>query len=43
MTAAEGFILGVGVKIFTIVGPVILYGTAAGVLYGVIYWISNLF
>lgn len=28
---------------FTIAGPVIVYGTAAGVLYGVIYWIVTLF
>lgn len=34
----EGYILGVGAKIFSIAGPVILYGTAAGTLYGVIYW-----
>lgn len=34
----EGFILGVGAKIFTIAGPVILYGTAASVLYGLIYY-----
>ena len=39
----EGFVLGVGAKIFTIAGPVILYGTAAGVIYGVIYWITTLF
>lgn len=30
----EGWILGVGSKIFTIAGPVILYGTAASVVYG---------
>ena len=35
---SEGYILGVGAKIFTVAGPVILYGTAASVLYGVIYW-----
>ncbi len=35
----EGFILGVGAKMFTIAGPVLLYGTAAGVVYGLIYWI----
>jgi len=35
---AEGFITGVGAKIFTVAGPVLLYGTAAGTLYGVIYW-----
>lgn len=34
---SEGFILGVGAKIFTVSGPVILYGISAGVLYGVIY------
>ncbi len=39
----EGFILGVGAKIFTIAGPVILYGVAASVVYGVIYWITTLF
>ncbi|HAG14207.1 MAG TPA: stage V sporulation protein AD [Ruminococcus sp.] len=33
----EGFVLGVGTKIFTIAGPVILYGTAASALYGLIY------
>lgn len=35
---SEGFVLGVGVKIFSVAGPVILYGTLAGVLYGVIYY-----
>ena len=34
----EGFILGVGAKMFTIAGPVLVYGTAAGVVYGLIYW-----
>lgn len=34
----EGFILGVGSKIFTIAGPVILYGTAASAVYGLIYY-----
>ena len=38
LTPAEGFILGVGAKIFTVAGPVLLYGTAAGALYGVVYW-----
>lgn len=35
----EGFILGVGAKMFTIAGPVIVYGLAASVVYGFIYWI----
>ena len=39
----EGYILGVGAKIFTIAGPVIMYGTVASVVYGVIYWITTLF
>lgn len=39
----EGFILGVGAKIFTIAGPVILYGTAASVVYGIIYWVMTHF
>ncbi|MBO5383937.1 MAG: stage V sporulation protein AC [Ruminococcus sp.] len=36
---SEGFVLGVGAKIFTIAGPVILYGCSASVIYGLIYWI----
>ncbi len=35
----EGYVLGVGAKIFSIAGPVILYGTVAGFLYGLIYWV----
>ena len=38
----EGFILGVGAKMFTIAGPVIVYGISAGVVYGLIYWICSL-
>ena len=39
----EGFILGVGAKMFTIAGPVIVYGVSASVVYGIIYWIATLF
>lgn len=39
----EGWVLGLGAKIFTIAGPVIAYGTAASVIYGIIYWIISLF
>ena len=35
----EGFILGVGAKMFTIAGPVIVYGLSASVVYGLVYWI----
>jgi len=38
----EGFVLGVGAKIFSIAGPVILYGISTGTLYGVIYWCVSL-
>ena len=41
-SASEGLVLGVGAKIFTVAGPVILFGTAAGVLYGVIYYLLSL-
>ena len=39
----EGFILGVGAKMFTIAGPVIVYGVSASVINGLIYWITTLF
>ena len=39
----EGYVLGIGVKMFTVAGPVIVYGTAASVVYGLIYWIINTF
>lgn len=39
---SEGFILGVGANMFKIAGPVILYGTAASVVYGVIYWVIRM-
>lgn len=40
---SEGLILGVGAKIFTVAGPVLLYATLSGALYGVILWIVRLF
>ena len=40
---AEGFVLGVGAKMFAIAGPVIVYGTTAAVIYGLIYWVTTLF
>lgn len=43
LTRAEGFVLGTAAKMFTIAGPVIVYGTAASVVYGLIYWITTLF
>ena len=40
---SEGLILGIGAKIFTVAGPVLLYGILSGAIYGVIYWIVGLF
>ena len=40
-TKAEGLILGVGEKIFTVAGPVILYGILSGALYGVVLLILD--
>ena len=42
LTQAEVFILGVGAKMFTIAGPVIVYGVSASVVYGLIYWICQM-
>ena len=39
---AEGFVLGVGAKIFTVAGPVLLYGTIAGATYGVFLYFINM-
>lgn len=36
---SEGFITGVAAKMFTIAGPVIVYGTSTSIIYGIIYWI----
>ncbi len=43
LTAAEGMVLGTAAKMFTIAGPVIVYGVCASVVYGLIYWITTLF
>lgn len=39
---SEGFVLGLGVKIFTIAGPVIVYGVLASVVYGFVLWILKI-
>ncbi len=40
---AEGFVMGLGCKIFTIAGPVILYGIFSSWILGVIYWAGQMF
>ena len=39
---SEGIVLGVGTKIFTVAGPVLLYGILSGSVYGVIYWLTGM-
>ena len=36
---SEGLVMGVGAQMFTIAGPVIVYGVLTSVIYGVIYWL----
>lgn len=39
---AEGYVLGLGAKMFIIAGPVLVYGITAATIYGVIYWIVGM-
>lgn len=39
---SEGYVLGVGAKIFTVAGPVILFGLTSGVIYGAVLYLYNL-
>lgn len=40
---SEGWILGLGAKIFTVAGPVLVYGVTASTVYGLILYIVGLF
>lgn len=40
---SEGIVYGICVKMFTIAGPVIVFGTVSSIIVGVIYWIIGLF
>lgn len=40
---SEGYVLGLGAKMFVIAGPVIVYGISASVIYGIIYYVVGLF
>ncbi|MBQ2922738.1 MAG: stage V sporulation protein AC [Tyzzerella sp.] len=39
----EGQVFGIGCKIFTIAGPVLLYGIFTSWVLGVLYWITTMF
>lgn len=34
----EGVVLGIGAKLFTLAGPVLVYGTTASIVVGILYW-----
>ena len=38
----EGLVLGVAANMFTIAGPVLVYGIVSGMIIGIIYWIFGL-
>lgn len=40
---SEGYVLGLGAKMFVIAGPVLVYGISASIVYGLIYYIITLF
>lgn len=40
---SEGLVTGLGAKLFVIAGPVLVYGTSAAVIYGIVLWILHLF
>lgn len=40
---SEGFVLGLGAKMFIIAGPVLVFGITASVIYGLIYWAIQTF
>lgn len=40
---SEGYILGLGSKLFAIAGPVIVYGIASGVVYGLVIYLFKLY
>ncbi|MBQ3557244.1 MAG: SpoVA/SpoVAEb family sporulation membrane protein [Oscillospiraceae bacterium] len=42
LTQPEGYVTGMAVKLFTVAGPVIVYGVSASVIYGVIYWVVKM-
>jgi stage V sporulation protein AC len=37
----EGFVFGIGAKMFVIAGPVLVYGVVTAVLIGIVHWLAN--
>lgn len=40
---SEGYVLGMSAKMFTIAGPVLVFGISSAIIYGLILWIFRLF
>ena len=40
---SEGFVTGMAAKMFTVAGPVIVFGTLTSVVYGFVYWRATVF
>ena len=39
---AEGYVLGVGAKLFTIAGPVLVYGISSSIIVGLVYYVLKI-
>ena len=42
LTQAEGYVLGVGAKLFTIAGPVLVYGISSSTIVGLVYYVLKI-
>ena len=40
---SEGYVAGLGAKLFIIAGPVIVYGVTASVVFGAVLWVLHMF
>ena len=38
---SEGYVMGVGAKVFTVAGPVLVYGISTSIIVGIVYLIFN--
>ena len=38
---SEGFVMGVGAKMFTVAGPVLVYGISSSIVVGIVYFIFS--
>lgn len=43
LTQAEGFVTGLGSKMFVVSGPVLVFGISASIFYGVVLYVIGLF